>query len=93
MLTAHRDLVEGCDGRALDHAPPHLRRHRRITGHHTQHGSHVGVDHAAAFAHAPDVDRLAADHDTQGTGLGHQIYKCGWKCASCVPGGATSAHL
>ncbi|MEY3859661.1 MAG: hypothetical protein RL568_1091, partial [Actinomycetota bacterium] len=44
-----------------------------IGGQETQHGGHVGANHARAFADASDGDGLARQHHLRTVGLGHRV--------------------
>ena len=67
------DAIEGCIGQVSGQGWQQGRIDVGIGGQKTQHGGHVGPNHAGPFANASDGDRLTRQHHLRAESLGHGV--------------------
>ena len=69
-IPIHRNAVERLIGELAAQWLYQIRSQTGICGHETEHGGHIGANHACPFCHACDSDGLTANHYLTADGFG-----------------------
>ena len=72
-VSIDRDSIERGIGQSLGQVLHAFRGNTRIGRHETQHGGHVGLDHASPFGDACDAHALPAQHQLTARRFGHGV--------------------